>query len=301
MGGKHKFYIKTDGHGIAHLKPFFLRKGYGMAFEEVDRSRFVFASGNNMKFQNGSISAKGSATLKWIDPEGKGQYIELKVIRHDPPAKLVTYRPKLKIRQDGHYEGFEAKDENVFTLDIARNKFHEGISDGDVVLTVRNLKTVFEAYKKKKEIKGWVEEDFDKSSEWSFVIEGRGNTAIKQKDPEIPTYAPLEGYKKRLTYDLAHCYLFSTRAAEELKKEGWGSISDPEANLLPIRSSLEEDEYQVIAGNQFERAFYLCNIGGKYYGIVHIRIFTDLINGTLQIQPEGYYNPDGSNNLWRER
>jgi hypothetical protein len=308
MGGKHQFYIKTDGCGIANLKPFFLRKGYDMAFEEVDGSRFVFASGNNMKFQNGSISAKGSATLKWIDPEGKGQYIELKVIRHDPPAKLVTYRPKLKIRQDGHYEGFEAKDENVFTLDFEKNNLLEGNSNGDILLTIKGFNKIIGYYRQVltnkrpyeleeygKAISTCSDEEFAKNWVWTVEIEGLKGRLLQPTDNEILAYAPLEGYKRRLFYQIAYLRGPTEQFEQRLKGQGWTILTN-ETVEKPSEVDDEYNKYKVIGG--FSRVFFVKSPKdkGNCYGVLYIYISWNE-NGNMILQTEGLFNPE-SNNLW---
>jgi len=300
-GGNKIVKLKTNKNGIAKLSYLF-KKAYRMQIlEDDDREKYAFGKiEGRVTDITGKIRTRAfydESTL-WSLLNPKSQEMILHVLRHDPSAKLASYEPELKVKKDGHLEGYEAKDENSFTLDIIRNKFFEGKSDGDVLLTIKYLRTVFEAYKKKSSVKGGNEGDYDPSAEWNLIIEGQGNVVIQQKDPEIATYAPSQGYKKRITYDLAHCYLFSTNAAEELNKVGWGSISNPEANLLPSKSTADEDEYKVVVGNQFRRDFYLKNIGKGYYGVLSINIDTDLVNGKIMVRPECRYNPDGTNNLW---
>lgn len=294
-----RYEVQTDENGEIRLRPFFHRKACDVDFEEIDKEKYLFRYLDNIKVRN-IFKNKGGMTLSEIDPEGKGQYVELRVLRHDPPAKSKVYNPKMKIGKDGHLEGFEAKDENVFTLNIEGNELKEGEGEGDIILKIKNLERVCKTYQEREKIRGGTDVNFDERAEWSLTIIGLRNVLIRQKDIEIPTYAPLGEYKRKIIYNLAHCYLFSSWSADKLKKEGWGSIANPELDLPPYASSMEEEEYKVVVGNGIERSFYLKGIEGRDYGILTIWISIDLLKSKFQIRAEGYYNPDGTNNLWKE-
>lgn len=299
------YVLMTDKKGEIKFTPFFFRKAYSMRFEEIDQTKYVFRKSKYLKFRNQEISSIGGATLSWIDPEGKGQHIELRVLRHGPAANLKVYKPKMKRGKDGKIESIEAKDENVFTLDIENNEIKEGEGEGDILITAKNMNKVIKSYREhfieidwakrkeyEKSLNNWSIEDFEKERVWEVEVIGRNGWQIQPADAEVITYAPEEGYKKALTYKIF--YTIGIESFEEkFKGVGWQKVTD-EGIEVPNEENKEEAKYKVIGGFS-PRCFYLRN--GNKYGIMEINLGWNNWEGKIIVSAEGLFNWE-SNNLW---
>lgn len=287
-GHKSTYVVKTDHEGIATLS-FLTRKAYLVAFEEVSKEKYVFPMGKrNPEIANFNNNPRGMFYMRTLD-EG-GQIIDMRVLRHDPPVKLIKYRPgeSGNIVSGRDSLTFDPQDELTFTVNLKENTIVPGKQTGDVFVTIRNARTSLDLLKRRYD----PNYNFSEQGEWTVICESLDNSLISQADMEqVATFAPEAGYKKRLMYKLTIKKEWLPDEAKELNMgTDWAKL---------VTSSQSEEEYVSIGPREsFNRAFHVRRDNPVWYGLVHIGIGLKYREDRVTVDVSGAYNPSGSNNFW---
>ncbi|MGA9750624.1 MAG: hypothetical protein WBS54_02430 [Acidobacteriota bacterium] len=278
--------VKTDQNGVAKLS-FSMRRVATVQFREGNTACYIFPEGKNnpydLSFNN---NPRGLFAMKQLDR--KGQVIDMKVLRHDAPAKLTPYRPEIPGQTIGtSAQGIDALDENVFTLDVTGNRFLRGRQEGDVVLTITNAEEACKAAQARlmheSTFQGWVP--------LQVTLESQRGTELQQADMQIVTFAPKEGYKQSIVYQMT---------IEKAPPSGWPRAESPEDWYKLLESTPAEARYQVMFGaGGIDRGIFLRGPNASWYGILHIMVNLQPGESKLLVRTSGAYNPDGSTNLWK--
>jgi hypothetical protein len=282
------YELETDQRGTGKLA-LWLRRAYDMRFKEVDASQYIFPEGDKSSIGDLMFDPKSGFMLKGVN--GTGQVINMKLLRHDPPVKLVGYHPETPGRGaiGMRSPGIEAQDEMVFTVDVTGNKFLEGRQDGDILITVKNAKTACEMFTKIYT----PNLDFKEEGEWDVSFEALSGTRVQRAESnQLITFAPETGYKERLNYVMA--IKMRMRRPEAPDFEG------PNGEHWKIaRAAADEECYASIGSLEMFRAcLYLKHDNPRWYGIVTLGFGLMYREGRLRINADGVFNPGGSTNLW---
>lgn len=290
MGGYSgtRYMVKTDDKGVARLHPWF-RKGLSIRLEEVQSQNFILP-GNAEELGNPLFRDRPiGASVDLLDLGRDEQVIPLHVLKHGSAIKPAPYDPEYPKRMGGG-DGFEveATDTNIFTLDLANNKLVVGTGEGTLRVTVTNAKRACALYR----TKPWDLHEKYEPTEWSVLFEGLNNAKVLDAAGVVPIFAPSTGYENQLLYRVC-------------------VGPDPSATAVAFTGGIERigplkmvetggTVYLSRTIGSLGRTFYIKNEHPPYYGYIQIDVDLNLSNeGTVLIRTSGFYNPDGSTNLWR--
>jgi hypothetical protein len=175
----------------------------------------------------------------------------------------------------------DAADENRFTIDLNNNRFVEGRLSEGILVTVKNAKAVpalLEGERLEHQVSG----------EWDIIFEGQGGIELQESGRAV-CYAPREGYKKKITYRIA--------IAKNDPADATAVFNDQE-RCMPLVEEAEKEVYYLCGGvsRGITRGFFVKSATPPYYGWIAVECHAD--EGKLRIRVIGFYNPDGSTNLW---
>ncbi len=247
------YRVTTNDEGLALLdKPG--RKAGLALLREVSTARYVFSK---------SLRDMGTVPMpKLVDIP---QPIQLKVIRHDPPPKLLQFSTP--------YKEFPAEAVNIFAFDPASpvalaapaggttvgiHSIRGATPEGELLIRVDNARM---AAAEEMIFMGWSKATPSATPvEWSMNLHGNGRFLLRETDDDYVSYAPTDGYTDSLHW----------------KMRVEGNKGAGVSKYLYARDSLN----------------------GRYYWL---NIVIGLRNNNmLDIHLEGCTNPDGSNNLYRD-
>jgi hypothetical protein len=321
--------VRTDSAGVARLHPLFAGAQY-MDFEpaknteyiqyfagfvgdplenapgvEADRAKVAFAS--PMDRPDAQIEGNPARERKAASYEELARWVLIDSTRnyerYDPgyghllaAAGLTEQRFTLIAWRHGesarlNYLGSDqqsalraeedAADENRFTIDLNNNRFVEGRLSEGILVTVKNAKAVpalLEGERLEHQVSG----------EWDIIFEGQGGIELQESGRAV-CYAPREGYKKKITYRIA--------IAKNDPADATAVFNDQE-RCMPLVEEAEKEVYYLCGGvsRGITRGFFVKSATPPYYGWIAVECHAD--EGKLRIRVIGFYNPDGSTNLW---
>jgi hypothetical protein len=247
------YHLTTNDEGLALLdKPG--RKAGLALLREVSTARYVF-----------SKSLRGMGTVPMPKLTDVPQPIQLKVIRHDPPPKLLQFSTP--------YKEFPAEAVNILAFDPASpvalaapaggmtvgiHSIGDVTPEGELLIRVDNARM---ASAEEMVFMGWSKAPPSATPvEWSVTLHGNGRFLLHETDDDYVSYAPTDGYTDSLSWKM-----------RVEGNEGAGI-----SKFVYVRDSAS----------------------GTYFWL---NIAIGLRNNNkMDVHLEGCTNPDGSNNLYRD-